>query len=90
MKASIIVQNLKCGGCAKTIINKLSDLPYISGVEVDTETSQVSFKCNTSDDALGVKNQLKLLGYPSVEENNATLTKAKSFISCARGKMSNS
>lgn len=90
MKASIIVQNLKCRGCAKTIINKLSDLPDISNVKVDHETSQVSFNYTSSSDALVVKQKLKGLGYPSIDENNSTITKAKSFVSCASGKISNS
>lgn len=89
MKASIIVQNLKCGGCAKTIINKLSELPNISNVEVDNDTSQVSFNYTSNNDSLVVTQRLKGLGYPSVEENNSAITKAKSFVSCASGKISN-
>lgn len=87
MRTSIIVQNLKCGGCANTITTKLSQLENVSEVLVDNESSTVSFITKNEDDILMVKNKLKTLGYPSVEEENGVLTKAKSFVSCATGKI---
>ncbi|AWH73214.1 heavy metal transporter [Dokdonia sp. Dokd-P16] len=87
MKTSIIVQNLKCGGCAKTITSKISELDYISNVQVNTETATVSFTTQGTEDALSVKEKLKSLGYPSIEDENGMLSKAKSFVSCATGKM---
>ncbi len=88
MKATIIVQNLKCGGCARTIINKLSELENISEVQVFLNTSTVSFAYEDSGDALNVKDKLKDLGYPSIDSKNTLASKAKSFVSCATGKMS--
>lgn len=88
MKTSIIVQNLKCGGCAKTITNRLSEINNISDIEVDTEISTVSFAYENDTDALLVKEKLTLLGYPSIENKNTMLSKAKSYVSCATGKMS--
>jgi len=87
MKTSIIVQNLKCGGCAKTTTSKISELDNISNVYVDTETATVSFTAQGTEDALSVKEKLKSLGYPSIEDENGVLSKAKSFVSCATGKM---
>lgn len=87
MKTSIIIQNLKCGGCANTIITKLAELPDISDVEVHHETSTVSFTTTNSDRALDVKETLKALGYPSIDDANSILTKAKSFVSCATGRI---
>lgn len=87
MKTSIIVQNLKCGGCAKTITSKISELDNISNVHVDTETATVYFTAQGTEDALSVKEKLKSLGYPSIEDENGVLSKAKSFVSCATGKM---
>lgn len=87
MRTSIIVQNLKCGGCAKTITSKLSEINNISEVAVDNETSTVSFRAQSSEDALNVKEKLKILGYPSIDDQNSVITKAKSFVSCATGKM---
>lgn len=88
MQISILVQNLKCGGCAKTITTKLSAIPRINGVQVNPDSSSVTFRCEDVDDALLVKNQLKAIGYPSVDEANSVFSKAKSFVSCATGKMS--
>ena len=87
MKATIIVQNLKCGGCARTITNKLSEMDNISEVQVFPNTSTVSFAFQESDDALKVKHKLKDLGYPSVDSKNTFASKAKSIVSCATGKM---
>ncbi len=88
MKATIIVQNLKCGGCAKTITSKISELENISEVKVEPDTSMVSFTYQNTNDALIVKDRLKELGYPSVDSKNSLASKAKSFVSCATGKMS--
>ncbi|WP_431167826.1 heavy-metal-associated domain-containing protein, partial [Tenacibaculum halocynthiae] len=66
MKATLVVQNLKCGRCAKTIISKVSELDSVSNVSVDVETSSVSFEYQDLDDALLVKEKLRKIGYPSV------------------------
>lgn len=88
MKASVIVQNLKCGGCAKTITRKLSEMDRLSDIDVDTETATVHFTYENMDDAILVKDKLKALGYPSIEYRNSASAKARSFLSCASGKMS--
>ena len=90
MKTSILVQNLKCGGCAKTITSKLSGFENISEVTVDVETGNVSFAHDDVNLALEVKNRLKALGYPSIDNKNSVAIKAMSFVSCATGKMSKS
>lgn len=87
MRTSIIVQNLKCGGCANTITTKLSQINNVSNVLVNTESSTVSFIAKSSNDALNVKEKLKRLGYPSIEDSNGVVSKAKSFVSCATGKI---
>lgn len=88
MNTSVIVQNLKCGGCANTITNKLSEIKNISEIKVDIEESKISFNYINEEDAFLVKDKLKSIGYPSVEEENSMLSKTKSFISCATGKFS--
>ncbi len=88
MKATIIVQNLKCDGCAKTIMNRLIELDNIAEVSVEPETSMVSFTYKNTNDALKVMDKLKDLGYPSITNENSIKAKAKSFVSCATGKMS--
>ena len=88
MKTNIIVQNLKCSGCANTIITKLSEINNISDVNVNIQESKISFNYNDETDAFSVKEKLRTLGYPSIEDENSIVSKAKSFVSCATGKMS--
>ena len=88
MKTSILVQNLKCGGCAHTISTKLATIENISNLQVNVEESKVSFNYSNEEDAFKVKETLKNLGYPSIEDSNSFSSKAKSFVSCATGKLS--
>lgn len=88
MKTSILVQNLKCGGCAYTITSKLLELEFVSDVSVDVEHSKVTFAYTNELNALKVKQKLKDLGYPSIDDKNPLTSKAKSFVSCATGKFS--
>lgn len=88
MKTSILVQNLKCAGCAKTITAKLSELENISDLDVDLDTASVSFLSENLNDTLEVKNTLKTLGYPSIDTKNSVTAKAMSFFSCVTGKIS--
>lgn len=87
MNRSLIVQNLKCGGCVNTITSKISEIENISNVAVDKETSSVSYTCENSEDEIKVKEKLRKLGYPSVDENNSMISKASAFVSCATGKI---
>ncbi|MHA7831961.1 MAG: heavy-metal-associated domain-containing protein [Flagellimonas sp.] len=87
MKTTLQVQNLKCGGCAKTICNKLSGIKEIKDVIVEKDSSSVSFDHQSADDASLVKETLRKLGYPTIDDENGFVEKAKSFVSCASGKM---
>lgn len=88
MNTTIKVQNLKCGGCANTITNKLSSLPNITNVKVDVEESLVSFEYVDELTFESVIETLKINGYPQDGDENSFGTKAKSFVSCAIGRMS--
>lgn len=89
MRIKINIQNLKCGGCAHTITTKLTELNGINNVEVHVESTSVSFNYNNDVELALVKNKLKTLGYPIEGGKNSVISKAKSFVSCATGKMSN-
>ncbi|MDP5078070.1 MAG: heavy-metal-associated domain-containing protein [Nonlabens sp.] len=86
MKATITVQNLKCGGCAATIIKRLNDQGGISHVEVTPVDSVVQFNYDTLNDLAIAENSLIDLGYPTAGSENKLKNKAMSFISCASGK----
>lgn len=88
MNTSIVVQNLKFGGCANTISTKLSTITSISNLQIDLDQSKLSFNYLNEGDLLQVKEKLKQLGYPTVEDGNSSVLKAKSFVSCATGKLS--
>ncbi|SEQ87633.1 Copper chaperone CopZ [Hyunsoonleella jejuensis] len=87
MKATLEIQNLKCGGCANTITKKVSEVENISQLEVNNDNNTVSFKYESDDALEKVKTVLNQIGYPVVGEKNALTTKAKSFVSCAIGRI---
>jgi copper chaperone len=85
MQSKIYIQNLKCGGCAKTITNNLKTINSVENVEIDIENSAVSLT-HHQDVLDEIKETLKSIGYPEQGENNNILDKTKSYISCAIGK----
>lgn len=89
MISTLEIQNLKCHGCANTITTKLSNLEGIENVLVNNETNSVSFFYENNFKLEEAKNLLYNIGYPIVGEKNAITTKAKSFVSCAIGRMDN-
>ena len=90
MTTTLEIQNLKCGGCAHTIITKLNDLDGVQNVSVDTETTTVSFENKLADEVETATNLLSKLGYPVIGDANSIGKKAKSFVSCAVGRLGKS
>lgn len=88
MKTTIHIQNLKCGGCANTITKGISAIDTIENVAINVEESSVTFDYETDEKLNEVKEKLKSLGYPEDGEANSIASKAKSYVSCAIGKMS--
>lgn len=89
MEYTLNVENIKCGGCANTIQRRLSEIDGVESVIVDVEQGAVTVN---SDEELRplVTENLKKLGYPisgSVEGMGSVKAKAKSFVSCAIGRM---
>lgn len=87
MEASIIIQNLKCGGCANTIKKNLLEVNGVSSLKIDVESSVVELSYDSNQTLIEVKEKLKKLGYPEDGEANSLGSKAKSYVSCAIGKM---
>jgi copper chaperone len=88
MKTTLYIQNLKCGGCANTITKNIATIDTISEVSVNVEESSVTFDYESAEKFTEVKEKLKSLGYPEDGEANSFGSKAKSYVSCAVGKMS--
>jgi copper chaperone CopZ len=87
MQATLEIQNLKCGGCANTISTRLKNLEGITDIAVNNETDSVSFDYNQEHHLEEAKMLLSKLGYPAVGEHNPLSKKAKSFVSCAVGRI---
>jgi copper chaperone CopZ len=87
MKTTIPIQNLKCDGCANTITKGISAIDDIKNVSVNVEDNTVTFSYETEEQVNEVKNKLKSLGYPVDGEANTLGDKAKSYVSCAIGKI---
>lgn len=87
MDTSIKVQNLKCGGCVTTITNKISEIRHISNININLDTSEVSFSHKNNEDIALVEKRLSKLGYPKNDEKNSIFSKASSMVSCATGKI---
>ena len=87
MKNTLNIQNLKCGGCANTIVTQLSKLDGITDVTVNNDTDEVSFNTDSETTIETVTNKLSDLGYLIAGGANSLPKKAKSFVSCAVGRM---
>lgn len=84
---SLNIQNLKCHGCANTITTQLSKLDGITEVIVSNETDSVKFSYTDDLHLEAAIKKLSSLGYPVEGESNAFHQKAKSFVSCAVGRI---
>lgn len=85
---TINILNLKCNGCANTIKKGLLSVEGVSEVEVTLENSEIKINKVSEEIFTSVKEKLLKMGYPEVGDANTVLHKAKSFVSCATGKMS--
>ena len=91
MSYTIAVENIKCDGCASSIRSKLTEQELVRTVEVDVEQGEVHVEGNPEwREQVAVA--LAKMGYPevgSVEGIKAAAAKAKSFVSCAIGRIDN-
>ncbi len=92
MQQTFQVENVKCGGCASTLKSKL--LAEFGEVEVNLETMPREITLELDDVKLdALRSALRSLGYPMSDEvlnfMEDTTAKAKSFVSCAVGKVDN-
>lgn len=86
----IEIDNLKCGGCEKSILKGLAAVKEITDVVIDREHQLVQF---TGDEPSRPKvaDKLRAMGYPekgSLSGMGAGLANAKTLVSCAIGRVS--
>jgi copper chaperone len=85
----IEVENIKCGGCENSIVKGINSVAQVSNLVVDVDKQMVSFTGEASVKQ-AVVDKLRALGYPekgSVSGLEAGLTNAKSYVSCAIGRI---
>jgi copper chaperone len=89
MELAFEVENVKCGGCARTIEKALRADPRVTRVAVDPAQGTVLVE-GTAIERTETAATLARLGYPekgSVEGLRAAAAVAKSFVSCAVGRV---
>lgn len=84
---TIEIENLKCGGCVNTVKKGLISIEGIDKVEIDLDNSKVTVPSNDEAIINQVKEKLSKMGYPELGDTNNIIHKAKSFVSCATGRM---
>jgi len=90
MKQTLQVENVKCGGCASTLSSKLE--AQFGEIEVNLEVHPREITLEIDEDKEeALKLALRGLGYPLSTDELGLIetasTKAKSFVSCAVGKV---
>ena len=90
MSWTVTVENIKCRGCANSIKKALVSIAGVNDVDVDLEKGAIRVD---GDEAArpAVTKRLLALGYPesgAVTGLGSAAAKAKSFVSCAIGRVS--
>lgn len=90
MKQTFEVLNVKCAGCASTLTKSLKE--EFGEVEVNLDVNPRQITLDIEDEQKeALKLKLRSLGYPLSSDELSGLQKAtttaKSFVSCAIGKM---
>jgi copper chaperone CopZ len=83
---TIFVENIKCGGCMKSIKDTLEQITGVETVIVDKDKESVVVTGPEINREVLI-NKLGTIGYPE-KGNNTLLKKARSYVSCAIGKIS--
>ncbi len=86
----IEIDNLKCGGCEKSIVKGVSSIDGVSEVKVDHDQQLVQF-LGEENLRQKVADKLRSMGYPEtglIHGLEAGVANVKSFVSCAIGRVS--
>lgn len=82
----IFVENIKCGGCMTSIKSAIMKLAGVKSVEINLEQEKITIGGKGIKKEAMIK-KLTSLGYPE-KGHNTIFNQAKSYVSCAVGKMS--
>lgn len=82
------VENIKCGGCESSITKGLLSLEgVLEVIKIDRDAQSVELSISDDCETEPISNKLKSMGYPPKGDND-WITNAKSYVSCAIGRMS--
>ena len=93
MLTTLEISNVRCSGCANTIIKALEKEGFKDAiVDLSCEPRKVTVDTDNEASVAQIRLILRKLGYPLHDEENSfgesAALKAKSFVSCAIGKFS--
>ncbi len=81
------LQNLKCSGCEKSITKLLDSIQGLISYDLTVEESKLVLHVQNTSVSEVIKVELASLGYPVMGDKNTLNQKAKSYVSCAIGKV---
>lgn len=84
MKQQYWVENIKCEGCIHSIKSTLMKISGVNDVFVNLESGMIEIQGNPEQNA--IREKLNEMGYPEIGHNSFA-KKAKSYVSCAIGKI---
>ncbi len=84
-KLELFVENIKCGGCMTSIKKGILELSGVKNVEIALEEEKITIEGDHLNRA-AISKKLDGMGYPE-KGNNTLFKEAKSYVSCAMGKM---
>ncbi|TKI70267.1 heavy-metal-associated domain-containing protein [Sulfurimonas crateris] len=91
MQKSFKALNIKCDGCANTVKKALKAEFGETDVDLTQEPRVVTLYIKDEEAELSFRKKMRSLGYPLEDEDLRAFTKgglkAKSFLSCAIGKI---
>ena len=85
-KLELLVENIKCGGCMTSIKKGILELAGVMHVDIALEEEKITIEGDRLNRAAILK-KLDGMGYPE-KGNNTLFKEAKSYVSCAIGKVS--
>jgi copper chaperone CopZ len=85
-KLELFVENIKCGGCMTSIKKGILELKGVSQVAIALEDEKITIEGDHLN-RKAITKKLDGIGYPE-KGNNTLFKEAKSYVSCAIGKMS--
>jgi copper chaperone CopZ len=84
-KLELFVENIKCGGCMTSIKKGILELNGVSQVAIVLEDEKITIEGDHLN-RKAITKKLDGMGYPE-KGNNTLFKEAKSYVSCAIGKM---